>query len=211
MTTAKRESASAYRNEEPIRAQLTRLLAGAQGHLLEVAAGTGQHAAAFSAALPQLVWWPTDLTADNLASIEAWRSDAQSTNLQPAQILDVTSEGWMTGTALPPLPESIHAILCCNMVHISPWAATEGLFAGAAQRLAENGLVFLYGPYRRNGQHTSDGNMHFDASLRAQDASWGIRDLEDMDALGRSHGLMLDEVIEMPANNLSLIFRPQQG
>ena len=97
------------------------------------------------------------------------------------------------------------------MVHISPWEATQGLFAGAAHRLASDGVLFLYGPYRRGGQHTSEGNTSFDASLRSRDPSWGIRDLEDMDALGQAHRLGLEEIVEMPANNLSLIFRPQSG
>ncbi len=211
MDTAKRESPSSYRNEAPIREQLLRFIGSGEGDLLEVAAGTGQHSAAFSSTFTQLNWWPTDLDPENLASIEAWRAEDGGPNLQAAQTLDVTSEGWTSGGPIPPLPGTFRYIMCCNMVHISPWAATQGLFAGAERKLLKDGVLFIYGPYRRNGQHTSEGNASFDVSLRSRDPSWGIRDLEDMDALGQAHGFHLHEVVQMPANNLSLIFRPVSG
>ena len=207
MNTAKRESASAHRNESYISEQLVRRLADVQGSVIEVASGTGQHATAFSVALPNLTWWPTDIAPENLASIEAWRGENGPANLQAAQPLDVTSNAWTTGAPIPPLPEEAQAIVCINMVHIAPWIVTEGLFSGARQRMVSGGLLFLYGPYKRNGRHTSDSNARFDLSLRAQDIRWGVRDLEAIEALGQVHGLALAEVVEMPANNLSLIFR----
>ncbi len=203
MDNAKRESASAYRNESPIADQLVRLL----GDELEVASGTGQHAVAFSNALPNMTWWPTDIDPANLASIETWRTEAGVQTLQAAQPLDVGSAAWTAGAPLPPLPDTAQAIVCINMVHISPWIVTEGLFAGARHRLVPGGLLFLYGPYRRQGRHTSEGNSRFDISLRAQDNRWGIRDLEAIQALSQVHKLTLTEVVEMPANNLSLVFR----
>lgn len=207
MDTAKRESASAYRNESPIADQLVRLLADVQGDVIEVASGTGQHAVAFSTALPHLTWWPTDIDPHNLASIQTWRAEAGAGNLQAAEPLDVTSDAWTTGAPLPPLPDQAQAVVCINMVHISPWITTEGLFAGARRRLVPGGLLFLYGPYRREGRHTSEGNSRFDVSLRASDIRWGIRDLEAVQALAKAHGFAPAEVVEMPANNLSLIFR----
>ena len=207
MLSSKRESASAYRNEGPIADQLVRLLGNAQGDVLEVASGTGQHAVAFSRALPHLTWWPTDLDPENLASIETWRTEAGPPSLQAAQLLDVSSVAWTTGASLPPLPDAAQAIVCINMVHISPWIVTEGLFSGARRRLAPGGLLYVYGPYRRRGKHTSEGNSRFDISLRAQDSRWGIRDLEAVQALSQVHQLTLEEVVDMPANNLSLIFR----
>ncbi|NNF76722.1 MAG: DUF938 domain-containing protein [Rhizobiales bacterium] len=207
MDTAKRESASAYRNESPIADQLVRLLGDAQGDVVEVASGTGQHAVAFSTALPNLTWWPTDIDPANLASVDAWRNEAGPATLQAAQPLDVSSDAWTTGAPIPPLPDTAQAIVCINMVHISPWLVTEGLFAGARRRLVPGGLLFLYGPYRRQGRHTSEGNSRFDISLRAQDSRWGIRDLEAVQALGQVHQFTLAEVVDMPANNLSLIFR----
>lgn len=207
MDTAKRESASAYRNESYISDQLVRQLADVRGSVIEVASGTGQHAAAFSNTLPNLAWWPTDVDPQNLASIEAWRGEKGPGNLQAAQPLDVTSSAWTTGAPIPPLPEEAEAVVCINMVHIAPWTVTEGLFSGARQRLVPGGLLFLYGPYKRKGRHTSDSNARFDLSLRAQDIRWGVRDLEAIEALGQGHGLALADVIEMPANNLSLIFR----
>jgi len=207
LDTAKRESASAYRNETFIADQLVRLLGDAQGDVLEVASGTGQHAVAFSTALPNMTWWPTEFDPANLASIETWRAEAGPVTLQAAQPLDVSSAAWTTGAPLPPLPDTAQAIVCINMVHISPWIVTEGLFAGARRRLVPGGLLFLYGPYRRQGRHTSEGNSRFDISLRAQDNRWGIRDLEAVRALSQVHKLTLAEVVEMPANNLSLIFR----
>ncbi|MCP5085090.1 MAG: DUF938 domain-containing protein [Alphaproteobacteria bacterium] len=207
LDTAKRESASAYRNESPIADQLVRLLGDTQGDVLEVASGTGQHAVAFSTALPKLTWWPTDIAPANLASIDTWRSEAGQGTLQAAQPLDVSSPAWTTGAPMPPLPDTAQAIVCINMVHISPWIVTEGLFAGARHRLGSGGVLFLYGPYRRQGRHTSQGNSRFDISLRVEDSRWGTRDLEAVQALGQMHQFTLAEVVDMPANNLSLIFR----
>ena len=200
------ESASAFRNESPILEVLQRLLADKRD-VIEIASGSGQHASAFTKALPGLRWWPTDYDARSVESIDIWRTESGQENFQQPRVLDVTSDVWRSGGKLDGLPESADAIVCVNMIHISPWAATEGLFEGAARRLAPDGLLYTYGPYAREGQHTSEGNQNFDASLRAQNPDWGIRHLEDIERLGDGAGLGLEEVIQMPANNLSLVFR----
>lgn len=183
------------------------ILGGEPADIIEIASGTGQHGAAFSAAFPHVNWWPTEYDAQNLPSIEAWRAHCGHPNYQPALQLDVTSEAWRSGNVIEGIPSSANGIFCTNMVHISPWAATMGLFEGARNRLAPDGFLFVYGPYARNGQHTSEGNVQFDSSLRLRNPEWGIRNLEDVEELARSNELTLSEIIQMPANNLSLIFR----
>ena len=203
----RQESASAYRNETPIKDVLANLVGEGPADILEIASGTGQHSAAFCSAFPQMNWWPTDYDAENLPSIEAWRVHSECQNLQKGHQLDVTFKAWRTGAAISGLPDKVSGMFCANMVHISPWAATEGLFEGAAHRVTSGGFLYIYGPYAREGRHTSDGNEQFDASLRARNPEWGIRNLEDVQALGEGNGLTLSEIIQMPANNLSLIFR----
>ncbi|MEM7427987.1 MAG: DUF938 domain-containing protein [Pseudomonadota bacterium] len=201
------ESASAHRNEGPILGVLQQLFGPDTEDVLEIASGSGQHAAAFSAAFPGVRWWPSDADSRSLASIDLWRADAGQANLQASQRLDVAAPDWITGEPIGDIPETVDGIVCVNMIHISPWASAEGLFAGAAHRLKPLGLMFIYGPFARSGRHTSEGNTRFDASLRDQNPDWGIRELEEVEQLGSRNGLRLDQVVEMPANNLSLVFR----
>ena len=194
---SRRECAPATeRNRDPILAVLRRVLP-ARGTVLEIAAGTGQHAAYFGAALPGLTWQPTDADATALASIEGWCADVP--NVAAPLRLDVTADAW-------PL-ERADAIVCANMIHIAPWAACAGLMRGAGRVLARGGALYLYGPYRVGGMHTAPSNEAFDANLRARDPCWGVRDLEAVVREAARHGLDFAERVEMPANNQSVIFR----
>lgn len=192
------------RNQTPICSVLTPYLDGRSGDVLEVGSGTGQHVAAFAAAFPAITWWPTDLDPDHRDSIDAWRAHAGAGNVQPAMTLDASAADWPLGTPGMAPAHGLTAIICVNVVHISPWAVAEGLFTGARRHLKPDGFLYLYGPYMRDGAHTSDGNVQFDASLRAQNPAWGIRDTADIGALAARNGLAVAETVEMPANNLSL-------
>jgi SAM-dependent methyltransferase len=196
---ARREAPSAARNRDAILAVLSRVLPKA-GIVLEIASGTGQHAVHCAAALPGVTWQPSDPDAASRESIEAWREEAALANLNAPIALDVRNEPW-------DVPDSLDGIVCINMIHIAPWEAAEALFEGAGKRLARDGVLYLYGPYKRDGAHTAPSNAAFDAQLRATDARWGVRDLEAVTALGRRAGLSLQEVVPMPANNFSLVFR----
>jgi len=172
----------------------------ARGRVLEIAAGSGEHAVAFAAALPGLEWTPGDPSAEARASIAAWAGAAGLTNLRPALALDVMDEtGWPEGP--------FNAVVCINMIHISPWAATEGLMRLAGRVLPVGGLLVTYGPYREAEVPLAPSNAAFDESLRARDPAWGLRDLEAVAATGKAEGLALTRRVEMPANNLMLLFR----
>lgn len=188
------------RNRDPILAVLRRVLPP-RGLVLEIASGSGEHAVYFARALPSLTWQPTDRDAAALASIAAHRAAAGAPNLLPPLKLDVTAETWPVAHA--------DAIVCCNMIHIAPWTACEGLIGGAARVLPVGGILYLYGPYKIGGRHTAPSNAAFDADLRARNPAWGIRDLDDVTALAAGRGLARVETVEMPANNLSVIFRRQ--
>ncbi|MBK7578709.1 MAG: DUF938 domain-containing protein [Myxococcales bacterium] len=195
---ARRFAPATSRNRDPILAVLARLVpAGA--HVLEIAAGSGEHACFFASQLPVASWQPTDLDAESRASIDAWRSAAHAEKLLPALELDVTTN---THPA-----HSADVVLCINMIHISPWQATLGLMATAARVLRPGGALVLYGPYRRDGAHTAPSNEDFDASLRGRDPRWGVRDLEEVVRAAAECGFSHEEVVSMPANNLMLIFR----
>ena len=185
------------RNRDPILDVLKRVLP-ARGLVLEIASGSGEHAAYFAAALPQLIWQPSDPAEEALASIAAHVEDAALTNLLAPLHLDVTASSWPA--------ERADAVICCNMIHIAPWAACEGLIAGAARVLAAGGILYLYGPYKIGGRHTAPSNQEFDGYLRRQNPAWGIRDLDEVTALARRHSFTLTETVAMPANNLSVIF-----
>jgi len=186
------------RNREPILEVLRRVLPPS-GLVLEVASGSGEHAAFFAKGLPSVAWQPTDVDARVLASIAAFRANSGASNLLAPVRLDVTWAHWPVDRA--------NAIVCCNMIHISPWTATEGLMAGAGRVVREGGVLYLYGPYQIEGRHTAPTNQEFDTYLRGQNAVWGIRDLGDVTDLAARHGLKLAETVPMPANNLSVIFR----
>jgi hypothetical protein len=189
---------AAARNREPIREVLARELPP-RGVVLEIAAGSGEHAVYLAAAFPALEWQPTDPDPDARASIAAWRDEAGLANLRPPLALDVVGDEWPVAQA--------DAIVCINMIHIAPWAATLGVFAGAARTLPAGGLLYLYGPYRFDGAFTAPSNAEFDRSLRARDPAWGVRDVRDLLAVASTAGFTLREIVAMPANNHSLVFR----
>lgn len=194
-------SPSSTRNAGPILEVLARILPST-GRVLEVAAGSGQHAATFAAAFPRLDWTPADPSAEARASIAAWREASSLTNLQPPLALDATdAASWPAG--------AFDAILCINMVHISPWAATGGLMRLAETRLTPGGLLYLYGPYRETGTPLAPSNADFDESLKARNPDWGLREVEAVTRLAEDAGLGFAERVEMPANNLSLIYQRQ--
>jgi SAM-dependent methyltransferase len=198
MNQAAQTAPAVARNREPILRVLRDTLPPS-ALVLEIASGTGEHALWFSRALPAVTWQPSDQDPEALKSIAAWRDMSGLVNLLPPLPLDAASEAWPVARA--------DAVIAINMVHIAPWAATRGLIAGAARVLGPGGLLFLYGPFREGGVHTGAGNAAFDAELRAQDPSWGIRDLDDVTAIARRHGFDAPERIAMPANNLSVVFR----
>ncbi len=186
------------RNRAPILAVLRRTLPP-RGLVIEIASGSGEHAVYFAGALPALTWQPSDPDPNALASIAAHGADADLPNLLEPLRLDVTAMRWPV--------ERADAIICNNMIHISPWAATEGLIAGAARTLTAGGMLFLYGPYKIGGQHTAPSNQAFDEDLRRRNPAWGIRDIGEVTASAQQHGFPAPETVQMPANNLSVIFR----
>jgi hypothetical protein len=195
---SKRHAPATLRNRDAILAVLQRI-APQDGVLLEIASGTGEHAAYMASNLPgPLRWQPSDGDADALSSIDAHA--AGNPRILPALLVDVTAGKWPIDRAA--------AMFCANMIHIAPWQASEGLFAGAGRVLTSGAPLVLYGPFKRDGAHTAPSNEAFDASLRSRDPSWGVRCLDsEIAPLAKRHGLVLDEIVPMPANNLSVIFR----
>lgn len=198
---ARRSSPAAGRNKGPVLEVLRRVFPQS-GTVLEVAAGAGEHAAFFAAALPGVTWFPTELDPDGRASIIAWTEHEGLANVRPPVALDARDPVWPVEVDAP-----FDAMLCMNMIHIAPWEAALGLLAGADRVLRLGGVLVLYGPYTRNGAHTAPSNAAFDESLKARDPSWGVRDLGDVEREAAAQGLALDEVVEMPANNLTVVFR----
>lgn len=190
-------SPSVARNRDPILAVLRRVLPPA-GTILEIASGTGEHAMYFAAALPHLTWQPSDQDEQALRSIAAHSAMSGLPNILAPLVLDAAALEW-------PIVQA-DAVVAINMVHISPWQATQGLMAGAGRVLPPGGVLYLYGAYRENGGHTAPSNAAFDVDLRRRNPDWGVRDLEKVAELAGDHGLKLAERIPMPANNLSLVF-----
>ncbi len=195
----RRHAPAVARNREAIRQVLRRYMPQ-RGRVLEIASGTGEHVAFLAAASdPGLIFQPTDLDAAARESIDAWTKALGLTNVLPALALDAASERWPFDT--------VDLVVCINMVHISPWPATVGLMRGAARSLAAGGILYLYGPYRREGRHTAPSNEAFDRDLRSRNPDWGVRDLEAVAQVAAEAGFEPPIIEEMPANNLSAIFR----
>ena len=195
MADVRRRAPAADRNKEPILDALRRVLPQ-RGFVVEIASGTGQHTAHFAAALPRLQWQPTEPDATYHDSIRAWTEDLP--NVKPPLALDVSERPWPV--------ERADAILCINMIHISPWQSTLDLMDGAGAILPRGGVLFLYGPYKRNGSHTAPSNAAFDADLRSRNATWGVRDMEAVSEVAAKNGLGFVEAVAMPANNFSVVF-----
>jgi cyclopropane fatty-acyl-phospholipid synthase-like methyltransferase len=198
---ARRIAPATVRNRAAILEVLTSVLP-AQARVLEIASGSGQHAVHFAAALPGVSWQPTDPDPTARTSINAWRDEAALPNLAAAFKLDVCDDAWPEG--------KVDAVVCINMIHIAAWQAAEALFAGAAAHLETAGVLMLYGPFRIGGAHTAPSNAAFDEDLRARNPLWGVRDLEQVEELGRAVGLRLRQVVPMPANNFTLVFERSQ-
>ena len=188
---------SAERNKGPILEVLARVLP-ASGDVLEIGSGTGQHVAHFAKALPALTFQPSERDAGRHASIAAWIRDEGLRNVRPPIAFDLTGLPW-------PVREA-DAIVCINVIHISPWEATLALMRGAGAILRPRGVLVTYGPYKRGGAHTAPSNEEFDASLRSRNARWGVRDMETVSAIASLQGLRLMETVAMPANNFTLVF-----
>jgi SAM-dependent methyltransferase len=186
------------RNRGPILAVLRAVLPPS-GLVLEVASGSGGHAAFFAEALPHLRWQPSDNDQRALDSIAGFRTAGPVPNLLPPLRLDAEAPTWPVQAA--------DAVVCINMIHIAPWRACGGLMAGASRILPAGGLLYLYGPFMERGRHTAPSNEAFDADLRARDPRWGVRDLDAVAEVARRHGLALEQTITMPANNRSVILR----
>lgn len=195
----KRHAPATARNRDAI-AQILADILPPSGLVLEIASGSGEHVVHFAQRFPALRWQPTDPDPAALGSIAAWVNEAALPNVAAPLELDAAApQGW-------PIDEAA-AILCINMVHISPWEATLGLLCGAARLLPVGSPLYLYGPYRREGTETAPSNLAFDQSLRNRNPAWGLRWVHDVEAAAADEGLALDRIVEMPANNLSLIFR----
>ena len=200
------DAAAFHRNHQPIWAVLEKFLAGQAGHALEAGSGTGQHVVHFARNAPDIIWWPSDLNEAHLKSIEAWRVHAALENIRPPLKIDLSDPAWCTQMSDGRGPPKLLAVFCANVVHIAPWRVAEGLFAGAGRYLRDNGLLFLYGPFKRDGQHTAMSNALFDASLRENNPEWGVRDIADVEGLASQNGLALEAAVDMPANNMILVF-----
>lgn len=206
--TARLRSPSVARNREPILAILEPLCAAehearrAPVAIVELAAGSGEHAVFFSTHLPNTTWQPSDRDAPSLASIAAARDEEGPPNLLAPIVLDATTDFDLAAA-------SVDGLVCINMIHISPWEATLGLFRNAARVVRPGGFVFLYGPYREGGRHTAESNARFDAELRVRNPVWGVRDLDVVAELANGHGFSLERRVEMPRDNLSVVFRKE--
>lgn len=201
---ARLNSPSTARNREAILEAFLAHMPHA-GAVLEIGSGTGEHAVHIAARLPELSWLPGDPDAASRASIAAWSAHERLANIEAPHALDVTSADWTQNVVRP-----IDAVVSFNMIHIAPFAAAEGLIAGAGELLPPGGKLYLYGPFSRNGAHTAPSNAAFDESLKSRDPRWGVRDLErDIVPLAEKAGLSLEVIITMPANNLSVIFARQ--
>jgi len=196
-------SLAADRNKQPI-LEVLRTVLPEGGTALEIASGTGQHAAFFAAALPGWTWQPTDADADALPAIAAWTAQSGAANVRPPLLLDVMAAQWPAQGV--PFTEPFDAIYCANMLHIAPWATCAALMQGGARHLAPRGVLLTYGPYLEDDVPTAPGNLSFDQSLRQQDPAWGIRRLADVAQEAQRAGLLLRQRHEMPANNLLLVF-----
>jgi SAM-dependent methyltransferase len=204
------DASAFHRNHQPIWAILQKFLDGKSGDVLEAGSGTGQHVVEFARRSPQLTWWPSDFNEAHLKSTAAWRAHARLANVRAPLRIDLSDPAWCPEMHDGSGPGQLLAVFCANVIHIAPWRVAEGLFAGAARYLRTDGRLFLYGPFKRDGKHTAPSNAAFDTSLRDNNAEWGVRDVADVTALAESVGLSPVEIVEMPANNLVLVFTRKQ-
>jgi SAM-dependent methyltransferase len=200
------DAAAFHRNHQPIWEALEPFLRGKSGDVIELGSGTGQHVVEFARRSPHIAWWPSDHNENHLTSIRAWRSHTQLPNLHEPMRIDLSDPQWCDAMHDGSGPPNLLAVFCANVIHIAPWRVAEGLVAGASRYLRPDGRLFIYGPFKRGGKHTALSNAVFDTSLREGNPEWGVRDVEAVEALANAGGLALVDCIEMPANNLILVF-----
>lgn len=200
------DAAAFHRNHAAIGQVLAASLRQHSGDVVEVGSGTGQHVMYFAKHAPDVTWWPSDLNEAHLKSIEAWRVHTGLANVRSPLRIDLTDPAWCPEMTNGNGPGELLAVFCANVVHIAPWSVAEGLIAGAVKYLRPDGKLFIYGPFKRGGKHTALSNATFDTSLRNGNPEWGVRDVAELEKVADSVGLKLSEVVEMPANNLILIF-----
>jgi cyclopropane fatty-acyl-phospholipid synthase-like methyltransferase len=198
---ARQHSPSAARNREPILAVLRRALPP-NAAVLELASGSGEHAVWFARALPGVRWQPSDASAEARASIAAWIESEGLGNVAAPLDIELAAPVWGVEGQAP-----FDALVAINVIHIAPWDATLGLMAGAGRLLADDGVLFTYGAYKRDGRHTAPSNEAFDHWLKQRDERFGVRDVADVEAAARAQGLLMQEVVQMPANNAALLFK----
>ena len=199
-------AAAFHRNHEAIWAVLGGFLHGKHGDVFEAGSGTGQHTVTFAQQSPDIQWWPSDFNEAHLKSIAAWRARTQLANVHPPRRIDLSDPAWQLALQAENGPRDLLAVFCANVIHIAPWPVAEGLIAGAARALQPDGRLFLYGPFKRDGKHTALSNAVFDTSLRNGNPEWGVRDVEEVAAVAKRAGLSLHEIVDMPANNLIVVF-----
>ena len=204
MTKLPRELAAADRNRDDVLAVLREVLPGS-GTILEVASGGGQHAAYFAAALPGIFWQPSDASRDRIALMIERFASLELSNLRAPVQLDVGADIWPVEA--PHVDPPVTGIVNGNMIQVAPWSICQALLAGAARLMPDGGVLYMYGPFMRDGVHMSEGNAEFDRSLRARNPEWGLRDVSDVCDAAAQAGLKLDRIVEMPVNNLSVVFR----
>ena len=205
-TDGRLDAAAFHRNHQVIWAVLRQFLAGKTGDVVEAGSGTGQHVVHFASHSPDITWWPSDLNAQHLRSIDAWRTHSGLSNIRPPLRIDFSDPAWCPAMHDGSGPGRLLAVFCANVIHIAPWRVAEGLLAGAGRYLRADGRLFLYGPFKRGGKHTALSNAVFDTSLRENNAEWGVREVEALEQSAAGAGLVLVETAEMPANNLILVF-----
>jgi cyclopropane fatty-acyl-phospholipid synthase-like methyltransferase len=198
------DAAAFHRNHAAIAGVLVPFLQDHTGHLLEIGSGTGQHAVDMARQMPTVTWWPTDFNDSHLRSIAAWRDHEKLENLKEPVRLDASAADWQLKER--GLPEWFTVMFCANVIHIAPWAVAEGLFAGASRHLRAGGQLWLYGPFRRDGEHNAPSNAAFDQSLRRQNPEWGVRDTGELRDLALRNNLTVKHTYEQPSNNAILTF-----
>ena len=204
MTDNRQYAPATQRNREAILEVLLQVLPP-EGNVLEIASGTGEHSIFFAQALQPRKWIPSDPNPLAIASITDWQKHSPAPNLAEPLTIDVTASDWSNNDHSQ--NQDIRAIVNINMIHISPWAACLGLMAGARNLLPVGGVLYLYGPFKQDGNHTAPSNIEFDASLRSQNPEWGVRDLEEVITVAEQEKIILKKIVPMPANNLSVVFQ----
>jgi hypothetical protein len=205
------DAAAFHRNHAAIWTVLEKFLCDKTGDVVEAGSGTGQHVVFFARQSPGITWWPSDFNENHLRSIAAWIAHENLANVRPPQRIDLSDPDWRPEMSEGHGPAALLAVFCANVIHIAPWRVAEGLVAGAARGLRSDGRLFLYGPFKRDGQHTAPSNAAFDASLRDSNPEWGVRDIDEVAVLAQHNGLKLTEIVDMPANNLILVFERNAG